>query len=210
MKEYLGKYIKKIEQLGGDSRELIFERPATEQEVADVELELMCAIPDKFRSALLTISSHLEFRWFLPEDLVLPDSLRQIFAGELHWGIDLLVQFNESKEGWVKEVFSNPADEYDKVWHNKFAFQEVGNGDYIAIDLAPQNYGKIVYLSHDGGEGHGYVMANSFSELLRNWVKLGCVGGEDWQWLPFCENKTSGIDPNCKNAQLWYDATGIR
>ncbi|MDO7886256.1 SMI1/KNR4 family protein [Hymenobacter cheonanensis] len=210
MREYLEKYLEKIEQLGGDSRKLIFERPATEQEVTDIELELTCAIPDEFRSALLAISSHLEFRWFLPEDLVLPDSLRQIFAGELHWGVDLLVQFNESKDGWIKEVFSNPADEYDKVWYNKFVFQEVGNGDYISIDLAPRSYGKIVYLSHDDGEGHGYVMANSFSELLRNWVKLGCVGGEDWQWLPFCENKIGGIDPSCENAQLWYDATGIR
>jgi len=209
MKEYLESFLEKIVQLGGDSKELVFERPATEQEVANVELKLMYKIPDEFRVALLTISSHLEFRWFLPDDFALPEPLRQLFAGELHWGIDLIVQFNEGKDGWVKEVFSNPADEYDRVWYNKFVFQEVGNGDCISIDLTLQDYGKIVYLSHDDGEGHGYVMANSFFELLRNWVKLGCVGGEDWQWLPFCENKLSGIDPTCENAQLWCEVTGI-
>ncbi|MBO9701771.1 MAG: hypothetical protein J7604_16310 [Sporocytophaga sp.] len=50
--------------------------------------------------------------------------------------------------------------------------------------MEPNNYGKIVYLGHDDGEGHGYIMANSFSDLLNKWTKLGCVGGEDWQWLP--------------------------
>jgi hypothetical protein len=95
------------------------------------------------------------------------------------------------------------------VWHNKFAFQDVGNGDYLSIDLAPDNLGKIVYLSHDDGEGHGFVMANSFYDLLSNWTKLGCVGGEDWQWLPFCKDKTSGIDPTCSNAHLWYKTVGL-
>jgi len=52
-------------------------------------------------------------------------------------------------------------------------------------------------------------MANSFYELLENWIKLGCVGGEDWQWLPFCEGKTSGIDPDCDNARLWYKTIGL-
>jgi hypothetical protein len=38
---------------------------------------------------------------------------------------------------------------------------------------------------------------------------LGCVGAEDWQWLAFCENKTSGINPNCDNAKLCYNIIGM-
>ncbi|OQP57933.1 hypothetical protein A3860_39750 [Niastella vici] len=116
----------------------------------------------------------------------------------------------QNKDGWVKEVFPDPENDYNKVWHNKFVFQEVGNGDYISIDLSPDKYGKIIYLSHDDGEGHGYVMADSFSELLSNWAQLGFVGGEDWQWLPFCKDKTSGIDPSCSNALLWQHTIGLR
>jgi len=209
MKEQLEKYLTTINKLGGDCRQLIFEKPATEYDILDVEKKLTYQLPTDFRNILLTVSSHCEFRWFLPDEFLLPEPLTQIFCGDLHWGLDFILQLNDSKDSWVRDVFPDINNEYDKIWHNKFAFYEVGNGDYISIDLATDNYGKVIYLSHDDGEGHGYVMANSFYELLENWTKLGCVGGEDWQWLPFCESKTSGIDPNCDNARLWYKTIGL-
>ncbi len=209
MKEILEKYLELVTKLGGDSRKLIFEKPSTQLEIANIETQLKYELPEDFRNVLLTVSSHLEFKWFLPDDFNLPESLKQIFCGDLHWGLDFIISFNESKDRWIREVFPNADNEYDKVWHNKFVFQEVGNGDYLSIELAPINYGKIIYLSHDDGEGHGLIMANSFSELLNNWIQLGCIGAEDWQWLAFCENETSGINPNCDNAKLWYDIIGL-
>jgi cell wall assembly regulator SMI1 len=203
MKERLTKILQQIEKLGGDARPLIFEAPVSFDDIYVIEQQLNYKIPDDFKNALLTLSSHCEFKWFLPDNFQLPNELKQIFSGELHWGIDFILDFNESKDGWIKEVFPAPENEYDRIWHNKFVFQEVGNGDYISVDLSPETYGKVIYLSHDDGEGHGYIMANSFSELLNNWTQLGCVGGEDWQWLPFCEDTKSGIDPTCANALLW-------
>jgi hypothetical protein len=203
VEEKLESFLKAIEAIGGNTKPLVFTSVASEAEVLDIEQRLGFRLPAEFRDTLLTVSSHCEFRWFLPDEFELPPVLRQLFSGELHWSLELLWQFNEAREGWIREVFSNPEDEYDKVWYNKFVFQEVGNGDFIAIDLLPMSYGKVVYLSHDDGEGHGYVMANSFKALLTDWVELGCVGGEDWQWLPFCENKLAGIDPNSENALLW-------
>jgi hypothetical protein len=203
VKAKLESFLRRIEAIGGDTKPLIFASAAFEVEVLDIEQKLGFRLPADFRDTLLTISSHCEFRWFLPDEFELPHPLRQVFSGELHWSLELLWQFNEAKEGWIREVFSNPEDAYDMVWYNKFVFQEVGNGDFIAIDLLPDSYGKVVYLSHDDGEGHGYVMANSFQVLLANWVELGCIGAEDWQWLPFCENKFSGIDQSSENALLW-------
>jgi cell wall assembly regulator SMI1 len=203
VKAKLESFLKIIEAIGGSTKPLVFTSVASETEVLDIEQKLGFRLPAEFRDTLLTVSSHCEFSWFLPDDFELPQLLRQIFSGELHWSLELLWQFNEAREGWIREVFSNPEDEYDKVWYNKFVFQEVGNGDFIAIDLLPESYGKVVYLSHDDGEGHGCVMADSFKALLTDWVELGCVGGEDWQWLPFCENKLAGIDPNSENALLW-------
>ncbi len=52
----------------------------------------------------------------LPDDFSLPDQLRQIFCGELPRGMDFILQFNEIKNGLIKEVFPNIDDEYDKVW----------------------------------------------------------------------------------------------
>jgi cell wall assembly regulator SMI1 len=203
MKENLENFLNHITRLGGDSRQLIFERPALAEEVDNVEKMLKYQLPDDFRDVLLMVSSHCEFKWFLPKDFKLPKELRGIFCGEIHWGLEYIVQFNEDRDRWVKDVFPNPNDEYDKVWHNKFVFQEVGNGDFLSIDLSAADYGKVIYLSHDDGEGHGYVMANSFYELLHNWPQLGCVGAEDWQWLPFCEDKHSGINPQSPNAIQW-------
>ena len=209
MKELLEKYLITIDNLGGDSRQLIFKTPAKEKDILLIESKLNYHLPDDFRNVLLTISSHCEFKWFLPDDFCLPDQLQQIFCGDLHWNADLLLQLNKNKESWINEVFPDNENEYDKIWHNKFLFQEVGNGDYLSIDMTPENSGKVIYLSHDDGEGHGFVMANSFTDLIRNWTKLGCVGGEDWQWLPFCKDKESGIDSDCDNAQLWYKTIGL-
>lgn len=209
MKERLLHVLSQIEKIGGDARPLIAEAPAQFDDVYEIEQKLGYSIPFDFKNSLLTLSSHWEFSWFLPDGFQLPHDLRGIFCGELHWGMHFILDFNENKDEWIKNVFPDPDNEYDQVWHNKFVFQEVGNGDYISIDLLPDTYGKIIYLSHDNGEGHGYVMAHSFSELLNNWTRLGCVGGEDWQWMPFCKDKTSGIDPNCSNALLWRQTIGL-
>ena len=72
------------------------------------------------------------------------------------------------------------------------------------LELEKENYGKIVYLSHDGGDGHGHYLADNFKELLNNWSKVGCVGGDDWQWEPFY-TEGKGIDPECENAKLWRE-----
>lgn len=44
-------------------------------------------------------------------------------------------------------------------------------------------------------------MANSFAEFLEEYTKLGCIGGEDWQWEVFTNNHTTPIDSTCENAK---------
>jgi hypothetical protein len=195
----LQNFLEKINAIGGDARTLRVDCPATEAEIKKMESDLGIRIPDELRYAMLEVSSHLEFRWFLPDSFELPEEFGGIFSGELHWGLDLLPNFIDGYQGWIKTVFPNVENSYDSVWHGKFPFQEVGNGDYLSIDIE----GRVVYLSHDDGEGHGYIMANSFNDLIKCWTKLGCVGGEDWQWLPFTNNMTTTIDPSGDSARTW-------
>lgn len=49
-------------------------------------------------------------------------------------------------------------DDYDKVWYRKLPFLEVGKGDFVAIDIGSDDAEPVVYLSHDDGEGHGYIL----------------------------------------------------
>ena len=212
-KKRLDLFLEKIEDLGGEVEPLTIEKPATEEEVKAVEAKLGYTLPPHFREILLENTAHLEFWWDIDdiideEDISLPDKLAEIFRGKLLFGLDLLFDYEEDRQDWEGDAYPNSDKEYDRVWHNKMSFFQVGNGDYIAIELEPENYGKVVYLSHDGSENHGLYIADNFKEFLMNYAAVGCTGGEDWQWEPFY-TKGKGIDPTSKNAKTWYKVLGI-
>ena len=212
-KKRLNLFLEKIEDLGGEVEPLTIEKPATEEEVKAVEAKLGYTLPPHFREVLLENTAHLEFGWDIDdiideEDISLPDKLAEIFRGKLLFGLDLLLDYEEDRQDWEGDAYPNSDKEYDRVWHNKMSFFQVGNGDYIAIELEPENYGKVVYLSHDGSENHGLYIADNFKEFLMNYAAVGCTGGEDWQWEPFY-TKGKGIDPTSKNAKTWYKVLGI-
>ena len=212
-KKRLDLFLEKIEDLGGETDPLTIEKPATEEEIKAVEAKLGYTLPPHFREVLLENTAHLDFYWDINDitdegDISLPDKLVEIFRGQLLFGLDLLLDYEDDRKGWVKEVYPDYNNEYDRVWHNKMSFHQVGNGDYIAIELELENYGKVVYLSHDGSENHGLYIASNFKEFLMNYAAIGCIGGEDWQWEPFY-TKGKGIDPTSENAQAWYKVLGI-
>ena len=212
-KKRLNLFLEKIEDLGGEVEPLTIEKPATEDEIKVVEAKLGYTLPPHFREVLLENTAHLEFGWDIDdiideEDISLPDKLAEIFRGKLLFGLDLLLDYEEDRQDWEGEVYPNSDKEYDRVWHNKMSFFQVGNGDYIAIELEPENYGKVVYLSHDGSENHGLYIADNFKEFLMNYAAIGCTGSDDWQWEPFY-TKGKGIDPTSKNAKTWYKVLGI-
>ena len=212
-KKRLNLFLEKIEDLGGEVEPLTIEKPTTEEEIKAVEEQLGYTLPPHFREVLLENTAHLEVWWDIDdiideEDISLPDKLAEIFRGKLLFGLDLLLDYEEDRQDWEGDAYPNSDKEYDRVWHNKMSFFQVGNGDYIAIELEPENYGKVVYLSHDGSENHGLYIADNFKEFLMNYAAVGCTGGEDWQWEPFY-SKGKGIDPSSKNAQAWYKVLGI-
>ena len=191
-----------------DVRPLTVMSPADPRQVAEVESAVGTKLPGAFRDALLEVSAHVEFRWFAGERRF-ARPFHQNFSGDLHWSVDLAAQAEAGRKGWCSAVFSNTGDPYDAVWHDKLAFYEVGNGDLLAFDLAGDKHGQVVYLSHDDGEGHGYVLARDFRDLLARWLPLGCAGGEDWQWLPFTASPDSGLEPHSEPAMAWLRILGI-
>ena len=212
-KKRLNLFLEKIEDLGGEIEPLTIEKPAIEDEIKAIEAQLGYTLPLHFREVLLENTAHLDFYWDINDitdegDISLPDKLVEIFRGQLLFGLDLLLDYEDDRKGWVKEVYPDYNNEYDRVWHNKMSFHQVGNGDYIAIELEPENYGKVVYLSHDGASNLGTYLADNFKEFLMNYAAIGCTGGEDWQWEPFY-TKGKGLDPTCENAQAWYKVLGI-
>lgn len=194
---------------GFDVRPLIVKPPARADELAALESRLGIGLPPSFRKLLAEYSGQVEFRWFAPDGVDYPKPFESNFGGDLHWSIDLVDEIDSVKNSWIAEVFPDADDPYDAVWHNKLAFYDVGNGDYLSIDLSPDRYEQVVYLSHDDGEGHGYVMASNILDLVRRWLPLACTGGEDWQWLPFTDSKRSLINPDSDTAKRWRWLLGL-
>jgi len=192
-----------LEAQGFDTRPLVIESPASPGQVDAVEGQLGCKVPTSLRHCLTTVAGQVEFAWFAPPEHTFPDPFHEIFSGNLCWSLNGLPDLMTAVRGWVEDVFPDPADPYDRVWHHKLPFMEVGNGDYLALDLDEDAHGRVVYLSHDDGEGHGRTMAASFEELLIRWIPLACPGAEDWQWLPFCAGSDGGIDPSSAIAREW-------
>jgi hypothetical protein len=197
--DHMSFFERSIKMLGGTWDEVMIDDPATEQELIRIETTLGQALPAGLRQFALTVSRRIEFHWYLPEDYELPEPFRDIFSGGLDYDVSKIPEHEQGRAGWERECFPDPDDPYDLVWHNKLGFHHVPNGDYLGFDLQ----GRVVYLSHDDGEGHGYVMASSFVDLLERWIPLGCPGPEDWQWLPFVSGATSGILPNSAKANEW-------
>lgn len=158
----------------------------------------------------MELSGDFALTWSLPDDLVLPAPFRELFAGALSWNLHRLPEIDRSVRQWIRVVFPDPEGAYDGVWHDKLGFHEVGNGDFLAIDVAPSVHdGPVVYLSHDDGQGHGYYLGSSFIDAVDRMSRVGCVGAEDWQWLPFTQSSTSGIDPDGENGRLWRECFGL-
>jgi len=196
-KKRLNLFLEKIEDLGGEVEPLTIEKPATEDEIKAVEAKLGYTLPPHFREVLLENTAHLEFYWdvndvTIEDESIIPDAL----------------DYEEHRKEWAADVFPNYEDPEDRIWYNKLCFHINVNGDYIAIELEPENYGKVVYLSHDGASNLGTYLADNFKEFLMNYASVGCTGGEDWQWEPFY-TAGKGIDPTSENAQAWCKLLNI-
>jgi len=196
----------RIKEIGGEVQEVIIDEPSSLEQILQTEERLGIKLPISFKKVLTEFSGNFSLRWFLPDDMEQPNEFREFFCGTPHWSLELLPQLEEDRKGWIDNVFPNPEDEYDVVWHNKLAFCEVGNGDYFAFDMKDDIDAQIVYLSHDDGKGHGFKIANNFIEFIENWSRIGFVGCEDWQWLPFTTSSISGINPDgeaAKSFRTW-------
>lgn len=174
----------------------------TKENIEAIERKLQVIIPPSFKETLLRFSKDVFFDAYLSDSVDLPKELSSVFSARIEWSLQRLEDCENDRRGWVQECFSNPEDSYDRVWHNKLAFMLVPNGDCIAFDLDDDKDDKrVIYLSHDDGEGHGYILGNNFTDFIDRLIDIGGCGPEDWQLLVFIDNPNDGINPESRNAK---------
>lgn len=186
------------------------EEPAGIEEVEALENRLERKLPLQIRDFFLKYSKKCEFSAYLPDDFELPHELREIFSAAFTISLEELEDAENQRKGWVENCFTNEADAYDAVWHHKLGFMNVPNGDVIAFDVKDNKVNPVVYLSHDDGEGHGYILDNDFDTYFEQLLLVGACGNEDWQILPFCSDGQSGIISDCKNAKEYRRIIGLQ
>ncbi|MCI6733092.1 MAG: SMI1/KNR4 family protein [Lachnospiraceae bacterium] len=188
------------------------ETKATEAMVLNLEKELQVKLPGPVRSFFTDYTAGAEMRVFLPDEFCdkLPGEFEEIFSACFILSINEMKEAEISRRFWIETCFADEENEYDRVWYNKLGLMTVETGDIIALDIGadPENP-PVVYLSHDGGEAHGYVLGKDFESYILNLVKAGACGQEDWQMMPFMEDKESGIDPDCENAEAFRRIIGF-
>ena len=67
-------------EIGGEVQALNFEKPASTEEVEQLEHKLGFQLPPSLKSVLLEFSSKVEFRWFFPDGYELEGELGEILA----------------------------------------------------------------------------------------------------------------------------------
>ena len=193
-----------------ESVDLVLEDPASEAEIIRVEKQIGKILPGEIKDFFRKFSRNCEFSAYLPSDLELPEELSEVFSACFRIGLEEVAAAEEARMNWQTECFTNKQDEYDRVWYDKLGIMTVGNGDVIALDIGiDKENPPVVYLSHDDGEGHGYILGNTFAGYLEALLSVGACGNEDWQMIPFCEDRMSGIDPRCKNAEAYREIIGL-
>lgn len=202
---------------GGEQGKLLIGPPATTEAVADVESALGRPLSPSFKRVLLDFSAEVEVFWSLPDDVSwsLPETYWQIFSGECNWSLSRMTKIASEYEEWLEVVGVN--DPYVRLWygkpyrlwHGKMAFAQAGNGDDIAFDIEHSQDAPVVYLSHNGGEGHGYCLGNDFIDFIERHSLLGCAGYDHVQMMPFLPDATSGLDTHGENARKWREWFGL-
>lgn len=131
---------------------------------------------------------------------------REIFCGAGHgylWDFDTLRNDYKNTQGRISECFSNPEDEYDRVWHNKIPFLDVPNGDVIAFGKRTESGNQVVYLSHEGDDFHGQILGDNFIDFINKWTQLGCVRTECWHFEPFYDYETKKLLTDKTKLDSW-------
>ncbi len=71
---------------------LEIDRPATREEIREVENAIARPLPELFRKTLLEFSRRVDFFWLLGDSECVPEPLQGVFYGCCSWDIGLLAR----------------------------------------------------------------------------------------------------------------------
>ncbi|MEQ9501566.1 MAG: hypothetical protein RIT81_32145 [Deltaproteobacteria bacterium] len=187
-----------LRRLGADVISCDVGALATPGDLSEIERAVGKKMPAEIRHFALNVAAKVSFHWSLDDEHSdLDPSL--VPWGEFSFDLSEIPELEKGRRSWVDTVFPDSNSPSDAVWHNKTAFQAVGNGDLLALDHDE----RVVYLSHEDGLGHGVIFAPSFMSYVAAGLELAFPGPEDDFLLMFYSKAKSCIDPDGVPGLAW-------
>lgn len=208
------KLVEVYEQLGAEIH-YRFGTPVPPDRVADLEMELEYSLPPSVRHFLTEVSGSLVFGVRLPETLEFPFPFNGIFHFRLEVSPESILAGEMERRNWVDVLYNDPDDEYARIWQDTRGLLnapegDLKEGDVIAIERVGDGLEpRVIFLSHDGMEEHGAVLANDFADYIDRVIAVGGLGTDSWQFGPFLADAESGIQTDCANAKQYREMIGL-
>lgn len=174
--------------------------PATEIEVAAVEMRHGLRFPPQLREVLTRHAAHVAFGWHIPGHLH-PMERQHLptasFNRDAIWDLAHIENYAIPNFLGMKRDLANKdlseAPNRPELWDNQFPFYWLVNGDVLTIDMSkPGGPQPVRYLSHNLEMIHGLALAPDFFSFVTEMSKLGFAGTEWASWLRFGDGTKDG------------------
>jgi hypothetical protein len=187
----------------------------SKSKIEELEKKLNIIYPMEFKNVLINYSSSVSLAWQISDKDEPSEEFRDAYGWTgitklekddnfYLWDFSLLPELFEEYKSWLNNCYDDPNDSYGKHYYDKIPFIQVPNDDFIVFN----NFGQIVYLSHDDGPLHGEKLADNFIEFITLWSNLGCIGTESDQFSVFYDfekQKLMENDPKIDKWKKWLE-----
>ena len=155
-----------------------------------VQEQLGVVLPESYLQFVTQFADGFQLRWSEPKgastnfEMEGVESSLEGMLGMRDW------RFYD-EEGARKYGFPSVDDfelalDTNRRMHNWLPIYRVPNGDYISIDLNPDQLGQVIYDDHswmDGGTGHnGYLMAPDITSFFQAWGSVCFSQPRSYWW----------------------------
>lgn len=171
-----------LEQKGADTA-LLWEEPATDQEITDIENQLEITLPEELRSLLQDGGKQVIVYW----QISYPQTAAFDLSGDVGWNMESI-------------DFSDFGDDEQIDQKRYLCFYHAGNGDELLLDLYSNPQRPMVFhWGHETGEFR--ILAVSITDFLNKVTELSGIGAEEWQYTPFIDN--CGLNLYSQSSKKW-------
>lgn len=180
-------------------------KPFSEKDIYNCLNDNEIAIPYNLIEFFSMYSGGIEISGELLPDMIVNVNSVTLKYINFRFSFKEVILAENSRREWVKNVYSDVNNDYDKVWHDKTGIMRIGDSDILAVNAN----NEVIYLSHDGGSGHGTILGKSIEDFYDNLINLRLLDLEYICVKPICHDNSNYIDVKSNSYKMVRDMINI-